>query len=1780
MKYLLTLLALFFIQVSFSQVNDDFSDGDFTSNPTWSGDETDFTISSEQLRLNVSPAAAGESYLSTPQTELGETTWEFYFRLAFSPSDGNRTRIYLVSESADLSSYPDGYFILAGEGGSGDVLRFYNRDGGSNSLLFSGSTNLSSSFELWVQVTRDASGNWQVNSSADGIAPYTSEGASFFDNTPLSAAYFGFWCDYTSSNSTDFYFDDISISTTPVVASFSVSSLSQESSNSIRITFNQNVDKTTAESTTNYSLNYGFSNPVSAVQDLTNLDEVVLTFSDDFVNNDYTLTIDQVENEAQDESIDNVDQIFEVELQTPFRNIVINELFANPNPVNGLPDSEFLELYNPSTNAINLENFEIDSKTLPNFVLEANSYVILTETGDVPNYSGYGDVIALSSSWALSNNGELLELRDNLGNLVDSLNYDPDLYDPIDDGDGYSLEQINPELLCSTENNWTASNHVDGGTPGTQNSVYDNNPDIIGPNLIDFIATNANTFRLTFDEPMDETSLSSGTYTFDNGISENGVSTFTYTADVAVTPSLTSDVDYTVTVTGVKDCAQNDIQTNSLSYTYDTNPPTLDHIVVKAANQIEVVFNEDLNKTIAETESNYTSDHAGATNPASAELDDENAAVVNLVFDDDFEFGVENTLTIENLQDIPGNALAAALTPTFTLSQQIDTVQVIGINLLDIYFEQDLDVTSASTTSNYSVDDGVGEPSTAFVDNNNDRLVHLAFANNFDDNQALTLSVSDVLNADTDLLTTPDITFVYDTSPPKLDTVEVLSSTSLMVVFTEKVNEQSAESKENYEYEDIFPSEVSLEADQQTVILDFAEEFEKEVVFELLIDEVKDLYGNEIKTRLKQEFVYDIFSPTLDSIIVKSPRELILWFNENVDQTSAETTTHYTIGESVGQPTSATQNSEFQHLVTLELSSDLPQTADIALDISSMTDQRDNAISKAITSSFDYNVFYVGQINTFSQNQIEIEFNKAPSVGTRAALSNYTMNGNSASSVNFTTDRIATITFDQAMEDNSSNTLSIDNVSQSSNSIALNDYVFEFDSRVASGSLVGNRTAEIIFEIGLDEGQVLSLSDFTASPTLGNCVAAIIDPEDTEKLRLTFEHALAADVVYDISWQNLFNEFEHRLPDYFTTVMNDQTAPSVVEHLVLNENTIWIKYSEPLNEVSAEFSLNYEITPSIGHPVEVKYTASDSTVLLEFSLSFLEATNYTLNIDNIEDLSDNALFDHDIEFTYETPDIPNFGDLIITEIMADPSPSVGLPEVEYLEIFNNTSEEISLFGLIVVDASSFIILTEGSIAGNEYLVLTSSSGAAQLEGTNVLGISSFPSLNNSGEPVSLYYGATQIFNTSYSSSWYKDSEKSEGGWSLEMIDTDNPCGEKANWSASTDPTGGTPGRANSIQTSNPDNFGPELIQALAITPDSLHLTLNEKLHPDSFEQANIELEPSLPITSQHLFHPVLNRVAISLGESASAGQSYEVTLTQVADCKQNLISSEHQTVRFQLPEEAEAQDIVINEVLFNPRSNEVDFVEIYNNSEKAIDLKDWRLADKISDQKIVSSEHFVIYPSEYLALTPDPDILSLAYPNGDYSRMRTMNSFPGLSDAEDSVILMNDQGVLIDQMEYKDDYHFNLLDDDEGVSLERVSFEAESTNPDSWRSAASTVGFATPGVINSQLQTANQSTATVAIEPRVFVPDNTGMNDFTTISYQLSQTGNFANVHIYSTNGVLIKTLAEGELLSTNGFFTWDGITDNGSLASVGYYVVVFEIFDGQGNKSLQKETVVLGTRF
>ena len=61
---LFTVFCFFLPGCGEAQFTDNFSDGDFTLNPTWEGDQSKFSINSGRMRL-AAPAVAGNSYLAT-----------------------------------------------------------------------------------------------------------------------------------------------------------------------------------------------------------------------------------------------------------------------------------------------------------------------------------------------------------------------------------------------------------------------------------------------------------------------------------------------------------------------------------------------------------------------------------------------------------------------------------------------------------------------------------------------------------------------------------------------------------------------------------------------------------------------------------------------------------------------------------------------------------------------------------------------------------------------------------------------------------------------------------------------------------------------------------------------------------------------------------------------------------------------------------------------------------------------------------------------------------------------------------------------------------------------------------------------------------------------------------------------------------------------------------------------------------------------------------------------------------------------------------------------------------------------------------------------------------------------------------------------------------------------------------------------------------------------------------------------------------------------------------
>ena len=68
------------------------------------------------------------------------------------------------------------------------------------------------------------------------------------------------------------------------------------------------------------------------------------------------------------------------------------------------------------------------------------------------------------------------------------------------------------------------------------------------------------------------------------------------------------------------------------------------------------------------------------------------------------------------------------------------------------------------------------------------------------------------------------------------------------------------------------------------------------------------------------------------------------------------------------------------------------------------------------------------------------------------------------------------------------------------------------------------------------------------------------------------------------------------------------------------------------------------------------------------------------------------------------------GDVVISEIMADPSPPVKLPAREYLEITNRTADSLSLEGWMLIATNDTAFLPRAWIRPGEYIILCSSSG--------------------------------------------------------------------------------------------------------------------------------------------------------------------------------------------------------------------------------------------------------------------------------------------------------------------------------------------------------------------------------------------------------------------------------------------------------------------------------------
>jgi hypothetical protein len=615
---------------------------------------------------------------------------------------------------------------------------------------------------------------------------------------------------------------------------------------------------------------------------------------------------------------------------------------------------------------------------------------------------------------------------------------------------------------------------------------------------------------------------------------------------------------------------------------------------------------------------------------------------------------------------------------------------------------------------------------------------------------------------------------------------------------------------------------------------------------------------------------------------------------------------------------------------------------------------------------------------------------------------------------------------------------------------------------------------------------------------------------------------------------------------------------------------------------SAENAENYGLTPGVGNPYAAVRLLDPATVHLFFDIEMEQGLPYMLDILSVKDLAGNGSGPLSTTVMYYS--VRPY-DLIITEIMADPSPPRELPEFEYLEIMNRSAVSLNLEGLRLGISSTEHLLPNYEFGPGEFVIFCDEDAVDIMRHiAPAIGLASF-SLPNTGASIGLSdsSGMTICF-VQYDPSWYRDNSKSDGGWSLEMIDTERPCVMWENWAASTGYDGGTPGQVNSVAGQLPGSL--KLINACCTGPGEVLAGFSELL--DGFDAASTghyyaDPYPGIPDSAFPL-PPDYKSVRLVFNEPFIPGQIYKLVVSPgLLNCTGNASGSALE-IPFAVPQAALPFDIVINEVLFNPLGDGVDYVEIYNRSEKTIDLQDLMLSSvKTSAAQLpdtqsveVASSCRALFPGQYLVLTSDPEMVKSQYYSENPDAFLELSSFPSFNNDKGTVLLMNRTKEVIDGMDYSETMHFLMLLSYEGVALERISPGRPGNDPLNWHSAAATAGFGTPGYRNSQYMEISGNKDAFSLSPGVFSPDGDGIDDNLGINYRFDSPGRLINILIFNSEGRLARTLVTNEMPSTCGVFSWDGTLDDRTPACEGIYVIYMEALRMNGKTDRYKKAGVL----
>jgi len=1684
MKNSLILLLIFCSHLGFSQIIDDFSDGNFSANPEWKGSNSggDYKIINNRLR-SESNKASGNFYLSTANSLALNCYWEFWINLQFSTSGLNYADVYLVSDKADLqSAMINGYFVRIGN--TDDEISLYRRTGASGSSIriidgINGSVG-SSNNTVKIRVSRDHLGLFTLDREVIGTnSAFVNEG-TFPDNSHVNTSFFGILIQQsTASFFQKHFFDDFKIGTlnTDTIAP-SLSIVTVIDSSTLEAHFSEAMDSLSAKDKLNYQL-HNFSGHILQIIKEADPQKYRIRLSEPLNTGIFSLSIQNVYDRNGNMIKSNNSYSFNYikPYYGKFRDIMINEVFPDPSPQIDLPSVEYVELINVSDHTISLNNWKFldptSTATLGNISLAPGSILILCAKTDTSEFKKFGNVTGISPWPVLNNSSDVLKLRNAQNSIIDSLIYSDAWYRSSEKKQGgWSLERIDPKSICQGLFNWAASIDSTGGTPGKKNSVYVMNSDLLNPKADSIFRSSDTTIIVYFNRHLDNSTILKENFTMLPGagnirniIPDNDFKQLRIT----YTEKFTAGKNYVLSISGIKDCSGNSIQSSASQLSF--NMPLSSQLQPEKPDTALIFITEILADPSPEV---------GLPLVEFVEIYNPGKDSLNL---DGWSLNDSQTKgTLKKTMIAPGGFLilcpaadtiqfkafgiAAGLSPWPSLGNSSDRI------VLKSPKNRSVDSIYYSDTWYDDTKKKQGGWSLERIDIFSKCKGILNWSVSID-----TLGGTPGKQNSVNMLN-------YDLIAFKADSLRVKSDTTLLLFFNKSVDTNSIR-LENFvlTQSTVQIKNITTDSKNRQLKIIFREKFLAGKTYDLSISSLKDCSGNPFQSATSQlSFILAAAPPPP----AEKPDTALIFITEIFADPSPEV---------------ALPLVEFVEIFN-------PGKDSINLDGWSLNDTQTKGILKKIQIAPSEFLILCPSADTSQYKDF----------GKTAGLSSWPSLGNSS-------DRL---------------------VLKSNKNRTVDSLFYSVSWYKDALKKSGGWSLE---KIDLNSIHCPHFYNWAASTENSGGTPGRKNSKSTQAIRDIEPKILSVSILSDSTLNISFNQ----IPD-----------------------TGFLKAS------------NFNIPEKIGRAISLTINPDYLGVKLSFNKKFIEGTEYSLFADSLISCSGKLSSVINRQISFSIPAIPEIDyPLIINEIFANPSPSRGLPAAEFVELYNPTLVSVNISGLNFGDQSRNYSFTKGEIAAKSYLILCSEKDTSLfISYGKVIGLPVWLDLNNETDLLILKNNkGREINKLRYDSNWYRDSEKKKGGYTLELIDPESICLSFQNWTASRDSLGGTPGKKNSVYQTD---YKPEPLKLTSVEIiDSLRISLTYNRPADSVKaslNSNYVLNNGAgnPINSQ-IIGPDFNQVILSFREALSKGHTYRITASNVSDCKNTVIATQYNSMEFTISRNIGKNDFLITEILFNPRAGGSDFVEILNNSDYPLDLKDLSIGriikDSINSIQHLSKKQNLIEPGKYLALTADPANIKKEYIVKDTASIIKINPFPAFNDDEGTAVLIS-KGQKIDQLIYTEKMHFQLLKNTEGVSLERSNLKKPNNDPGNLRSATSASGFATPGYKNSQFSDDPVFQENFTIASKTFSPDNDGYEDLLEMNYQFPGPGKIANISIFNIHGVLIKKLIKNFTLNTQGSFVWDGFDEQGQIVSGGIYLLQAEFFDTEGRISRFNKPFVLAVKF